>query len=542
MAEANLLVRITGSGKELINEFHKIGNAADSTGKQTSSGWEKAGKGIAAAGAGIAGVALAIAAKSLSMADTFEVAHARLVGAVKNTGGNMKDLAGPISAVDDKLVNLGFKSSDTESSLATLTTATHSTGKAIGLMGLAADIARGRHIDLGTATGILTKVETGHVSMLGRLGLATKDAAGKTISTQSAIDELTGAYKGQAQLFTGTFAGAQDVASAKMNQVGVSIGEKLTPMLQALESFLIDKVIPAFGKVVGWVEQEWPKLMSAIKPVLDTIRGYVTGFVDTLETAWHTFGGRILSFATDAWGSIKTVISGVLDVISGIFRLFADLFTGKWGKLWGDVKTILSGAWKLITGAIGLAVTAFESLFSGAWTAILNGITHAWSGIISWLSGVPGKIWNFFQHLPGQFLGLGGDIINAIVQGIENAAGAVGGAIKGILKSIPGGGLVTKALSFLASGGPVSANMPYIVGEAGPELFVPNAGGRIVPNGQITAGGAAGGGGMVINVTVNAGTAIGTSSEFQQAVMRALRQAGSTKNQSANYGQQVQFT
>ena len=33
-----------------------------------------------------------------------------------------------------------------------------------------------------------------------------------------------------------------------------------------------------------------------------------------------------------------------------------------------------------------------------------------------------------------------------------------------------------------ANGGPVSGNKKYIVGERGPEMFVPNAGGRIVPN------------------------------------------------------------
>jgi len=35
---------------------------------------------------------------------------------------------------------------------------------------------------------------------------------------------------------------------------------------------------------------------------------------------------------------------------------------------------------------------------------------------------------------------------------------------------------------FRANGGPVSGNKRYIVGERGPEMFVPNAGGRIVPN------------------------------------------------------------
>jgi hypothetical protein len=47
-----------------------------------------------------------------------------------------------------------------------------------------------------------------------------------------------------------------------------------------------------------------------------------------------------------------------------------------------------------------------------------------------------------------------------------------------------------------AAGGPVSAGSPYIVGEKGPELFVPDSGGTIVPNGSS-------GGGMVANIYVN---------------------------------------
>lgn len=45
-------------------------------------------------------------------------------------------------------------------------------------------------------------------------------------------------------------------------------------------------------------------------------------------------------------------------------------------------------------------------------------------------------------------------------------------------------------LQFRASGGPVSGKSAYIVGEQGPELFVPNTSGQIVPNNQLgTTGG-----------------------------------------------------
>jgi Flp pilus assembly pilin Flp len=48
-----------------------------------------------------------------------------------------------------------------------------------------------------------------------------------------------------------------------------------------------------------------------------------------------------------------------------------------------------------------------------------------------------------------------------------------------------------------AMGGPVNAGTSYIVGERGPELFMPNASGTIIPNNKLS------GGGTVINLTVN---------------------------------------
>ncbi|MCH8157212.1 MAG: hypothetical protein IID18_05580 [Nitrospinae bacterium] len=41
----------------------------------------------------------------------------------------------------------------------------------------------------------------------------------------------------------------------------------------------------------------------------------------------------------------------------------------------------------------------------------------------------------------------------------------------------------------LASGGPVTPGQPFFVGERGPELFVPNSAGTVVPNNQLNAGG-----------------------------------------------------
>jgi hypothetical protein len=76
-----------------------------------------------------------------------------------------------------------------------------------------------------------------------------------------------------------------------------------------------------------------------------------------------------------------------------------------------------------------------------------------------------------------------------------------------------------------ANGGPVAAGRAYLVGERGPELFLPGAGGSIVPNEAIGGGG----GGVVVNVDAR-GSAAGESGRIAAAVNTAV-QLAMAKNQ-----------
>ena len=60
---------------------------------------------------------------------------------------------------------------------------------------------------------------------------------------------------------------------------------------------------------------------------------------------------------------------------------------------------------------------------------------------------------------------------------------------------------------FRATGGPVASNTPYIVGEVGPELFVPSASGTIIPNHALKP--AMGGGNSSVYMTFNIGQVVG---------------------------------
>ena len=70
---------------------------------------------------------------------------------------------------------------------------------------------------------------------------------------------------------------------------------------------------------------------------------------------------------------------------------------------------------------------------------------------------------------------------------------------------LPGGRLGRRAV-----GGPVGAGRPYMVGERGPELFVPGAQGNIVPNNAM------GGSNIVVNVDASGSSVEGDSDQAAQ--------------------------
>ncbi len=68
-----------------------------------------------------------------------------------------------------------------------------------------------------------------------------------------------------------------------------------------------------------------------------------------------------------------------------------------------------------------------------------------------------------------------GDVARSVFTEIQRSLIRFG--VNAFLGGLPGIGKF-----FRANGGPVSTGKSYVVGERGPEMFVPNAGGRIVPN------------------------------------------------------------
>ena len=117
------------------------------------------------------------------------------------------------------------------------------------------------------------------------------------------------------------------------------------------------------------------------------------------------------------------------------------------------------------------------------------------------------------------------DIANQLIRifVIEQAVSAIKSFLSPFSSSTPlgaGGGMVGKFGTFgpnygiaqRAIGGPVTAGSPYLVGERGPELFMPSRGGSIIPNNALGGGGTS----VVVNVDASGSSVQGDQAQSRQ--------------------------
>jgi phage-related minor tail protein len=151
-----------------------------------------------------------------------------------------------------------------------------------------------------------------------------------------------------------------------------------------------------------------------------------------------------------------------------------------------------------------VAETMRTEMFN-ATTDMARGIVNAISTGKSAFSSFKDFLGNLFNEIAVQLvkkqlidpiaLAFNDLISNMLKSSAASGSGGIGSFLTSAIGSFFGG--------FRAEGGPVSATQPYIVGEQGPELFVPSTGGNIVPNGQF-GGGMGSEGALNVNFNIQA--------------------------------------
>jgi lambda family phage tail tape measure protein len=159
------------------------------------------------------------------------------------------------------------------------------------------------------------------------------------------------------------------------------------------------------------------------------------------------------------------------------------------------------------------AKTYFEDFTRGVEDAFVN---FAKTGKLSFQSLIDQMIADVIRFqvraaMTGQIAGAGG--FGGIFGAIGSFFGIGGGAKSaGVLDAGTGGGILPTGTMFAAGGGSMVKDRPRMVGEVGPELFIPSSNGTLVPNNQLDMGGGS------TNVTYNINAV--DASSFRSMVAR----------------------
>ena len=271
---------------------------------------------------------------------------------------------------------------------------------------------------------------------------------------------------------------------------------------------------------VNWVQEVGPPFLAALGEWLrDVGAWFVDDALPVIVTKLGEWASAFVSWAGD-------VLPPFLTKMGETLRRFGDWFIDDGLPL--IVSKLAQWASAFISWAVDIAPGVIAKLTDfvvgvGSWmlskVPTLAGYLLEWTGaFVKWagtdlLTDLVVALWNTFRDIGGRIVGWGGrmisaakdlgmDLIDAIVDGIKSAPGAIVNAIESL---VPGGGLLRDAWSLVsrpvglrAAGGPVTGGQPYIVGERGPELFMPHGSGSIVNNSRL-----GGMGGGTVNLTVN---------------------------------------
>ena len=225
------------------------------------------------------------------------------------------------------------------------------------------------------------------------------------------------------------------------------------------------------------------KIGHAFKAAFDFVLGIVKDAVEFIKTHWELILaiitgpiGLIVLFIKDHFDQIKQIVMGAIDAVVGFFTALPGRIVSALGDIVGTVFVALknAGNWVWQNGlqpVIGFFTSLPGEIFTGMGD-IVGTVFAGLTNIATWLeTNVWTPVVNFFKGLPGRIAGAAGNIVGSVLGGIPGIGGL-----------------------FKAEGGPVDGGRPYIVGERGPELFVPPGAGTIIPNHAISGRALSGGG------------------------------------------------
>lgn len=237
------------------------------------------------------------------------------------------------------------------------------------------------------------------------------------------------------------------------------------------------------GQIVTSIQETFAPLIEFFQEHWDQITAIWNIALLGLQTAWDIFWSAVkLAFQT-AWEIIKTAIKVGLAAMKG-----------DWTAAWEAIKSFFIETWAYLTAFAQSIITSLVKFFTESWNQIKQGFTDFASAVTATWNG----FWDGMKNTVSQAWGYIKGIIDLMTSAINSAIGSLK-----VLVGMGGGAAAVGAQGGKkARGGFVGAGNTHLVGEEGPEIFIPNQRGTIIPASK------SGGSGSVININVTGNTVL----------------------------------
>lgn len=454
-----------GSGRKIVVEF--IGDAsalrnATRDGEAALQGFS----GKAQAAGRIAGKALAgglllagvAAVKATQAAAEDEAAQSQLAQQLKQAAGATDtQVAATEKWITAQGLAKGVADDELRPALARLATATGDVEKAQRLATLAMSVSAGTGKSLDQVTTALAKAQNGNIGGLGRLGIATKDAAGHTKTLSQITQDLSDKYKGSAAKAAETTAGKQKILSVQFHELQEQIGTQLLPVMQKLAEVGL-KVVDWISKntqTVGILVGSFAGLLAVV-----TLVGAATKTFTAISSVWsaatkvaaaaqwllnaalsaNPLGLIVIAIAALAVGLVvaykksetfRNIVNGAFNAVAKTVGVVVDFIKDHWRLL----AAILLGPFGI---AIGLISKHWDTIKAGA-QVVIEWIKQNWPALkqritapIEAAKAIIGDIWGVIKA----GFGVVRDKISGDVGMIKSAFTTGFGAVKSVIQSV----------------------------------------------------------------------------------------------------------
>lgn len=174
----------------------------------------------------------------------------------------------------------------------------------------------------------------------------------------------------------------------------------------------------------------WNSIKAVISTVVNGIRSVITTVFNAVRSVVTTIWNGIKSTSSSVWNSIKSVVSSAVNGIRSVVTTVFNAVRSVVSSVMSTVKSVISSAWNGAKSIVSSAVNSIKSTVSTVFNALKGVVSNAMSGVKSAIESGWNKAKGFLEGI--NLFSIGKNIIEGLIKGIKNMAGAVGGAIKSV--------------------------------------------------------------------------------------------------------------